>query len=426
MLLDVTARRDAEEVTGHLAAIVASSDDAIISKNLDGIIRSWNDSAMHMFGYTAEEAIGKHITLIIPKERWAEETEILSRLRRGERIDHFETLRVRKDGSTIDLSITVSPVKDSSGRVIGASKVARDISARKTAEEALRNSQLQLAAEASALRDSEERFRKLTETLDAKVRSRTRELEQRNVAIIQQSEELRQLSWRLFHAQDEERRHIARELHDSAGQTLTILGIRLAQVMQGVGKKDAELGPKLEEIQETVLQLHQEIRTTSYLLHPPLLDESGLYSAISWYVEGLRERSGLAVRVDVPEDFGRLTRDLELVIFRVVQECLTNVLRHSDSKTASIRMAQDSNQVTLEIRDQGKGMSPERLAEIQSGQSGVGIRGMRERLRQFDATMNIESDGSGTRVFVAIPLPKSVPPSAREETVPRQAGAIVS
>ncbi len=139
----------AEEITGLLAAIVASSDDAIVSKNLDGIITSWNKSAERMFGYAAEEAIGQHITLVIPPERHAEESDILDRLRRGERVDHFQTVRRRKDGRLLDVSLTISPVRDSSGRVIGASKVARDITEQKQAER--------------ALRESEQRFRVITD-----------------------------------------------------------------------------------------------------------------------------------------------------------------------------------------------------------------------------------------------------------------------
>jgi len=150
MLVDITSRKQVEEATGHLAAIVASSDDAIISKNLNGIIQSWNKSAENMFGYTAKEAVGKHVTLIIPEDRWDEEADILSRLRRGERVDHFQTVRRRKDGSTFDLSLTISPVKDRAGRVIGASNVARDITHLKQIER--------------ALRDSEERFRAMVET----------------------------------------------------------------------------------------------------------------------------------------------------------------------------------------------------------------------------------------------------------------------
>lgn len=267
-----------------------------------------------------------------------------------------------------------------------------------------------------ALRRSEEQFRKLSETLDAEVRTRTKELEQ-------QSEQVRDLSWRLLRSQDEERRHIARELHDSAGQTLTVLGINLAQVIQQAGRNVPEVATNLEQIQGMVQQLHHEIRTTSYLLHPPLLDENGLYSAISWYLEGLLERSGLDIRLDLPEQFGRLPGDMELLIFRLVQECLTNIHRHSESKTAVIRMARESNQITIEIRDQGKGMSPERLSEIQSRPSGVGIRGMRARLRQFDGTMKIESDNSGTRVVATIPLPKTMSPENASKGQPLPASA---
>jgi PAS domain S-box-containing protein len=761
---DVTEQKQAERTTSLLAAIVDSSDDAILSKKLDGTITSWNQSAERLFGHKAEEAVGQHITLIVPWERRAEEEDILRRLARGERVDHFETVRKRKDGATVDVSLTISPIRDAAGRVIGASKVARDIterrqaeralseqarlldlsndaifvrdaedrvsywnraatelygftreealgrvthellqtqfpadlgmineqlhrderwtgelvhiakdgtkvivisrwaldrkangnapriletnsditqqkrtekalreseerfraivettpecvkllsadgtllhmnkpglemvgarsadevvgknvydliapedrdrfkafnesvcrgeqgslqfdivglegkrrhmethaaplrnpdetlvhlaitadiSERKQAEELLRTSEERFralvnassdvvyrmnpdwsemreldgrgfiadtgkptkdwlnqyihpddqplmlrtireavrtksmfelehrvrrtdgtlgwtysravpllnlsgetqewfgaASDVTARKEAEENFRKLAQTLDAEVRARTRELEE-------QSNQVRELSWRLLTSQDEERRHIARELHDSAGQTLTVLGISLAQLLQKTGRNAPELATEAEQIQETVQQLHREIRTTSYLLHPPLLDENGLYSAISWFLQGLLERSGLEVQLDISKEFGRLPRDMELVIFRLVQECLTNIHRHSESATASIQIVRASNQITLDIRDQGKGMSPARLAEIQLGRSGVGIGGMRERLRQFEGTMIIESDSSGTRVFTTIPLPKGASPEDPSQAEPLQPG----
>jgi PAS domain S-box-containing protein len=270
------------------------------------------------------------------------------------------------------------------------------------------------ASDVTVRKEAEEKYRKLVQTLDAEVRARTRELEE-------QSNQVQELSWRLLRSQDEERRHIARELHDSAGQTLTVLGINLAQLAQKAGRNAPELATDAEQIQETVQQLHREIRTTSYLLHPPLLDESGLYSAINWYIQGLQERSGLEVRLDCSETFGRLPREVELVIFRLVQECLTNIHRHSGSKSASIRLTQEANQITLEIRDQGKGMSAERLAEIQSGRSGVGITGMRERLRQFEGTLDIESGDMGTRVLGNIPVAKSASTDDQNKSEPLQA-----
>src|SRR5580765_1740825 len=137
-LQDGTEPNEAEEALARLAAIVESSHDAIVSKTLTGIIQSWNSGAERLFGYKAHEAIGKPITLIIPPERHDEEQEILARLARGERVEHFETVRISKQGRRIDISLTVSPVRDRTGRIVGASKVARDISDRKMAEQALR------------------------------------------------------------------------------------------------------------------------------------------------------------------------------------------------------------------------------------------------------------------------------------------------
>jgi PAS domain S-box-containing protein len=392
LVMDITERKQAELATGLLAAIVASSDDAIISKNLDGVITSWNKAAEHTLGYSADEAVGKHITLIIPPDRRHEENDILRRLRNGERIDHFETVRQRKDGTLFDVSVTISPVKDSSGRIIGASKVARDITERKRLD--------------LAVRQSEERYRELSETLDAEVRARTAELEERSREVLIQAEQVRKLSWQVLRIQDEERRHIARELHDSAGQNLTVLGMNLTAIAQKAKKQAPEMSESVEQTVEMVQELTKEIRTTSYLLHPPLLDENGLPAALSWYIRGLSERSGLDIAFSISEEFGRLPREQELTIFRLVQECLTNIHRHSGSKTATIQINRDSDRVLVEVRDQGKGIPHEKLVQIEQGISGVGIRGMRERLRQFQGEMIVDSVGTGTTVVVTIPTPK--------------------
>jgi PAS domain S-box-containing protein len=381
---------------------VDSSDDAIISKNLNGVITSWNRGAERLFGYSADEAIGQHITLIIPADRRNEETEILARLRRGERVDHFETVRIRKDRTLLDISLTISPVKDLNGNVTGASKVARDITDRKRAEE--------------ALRESENRFRTLSERLDSEVRARTRELEQRNADVMRQSEHLRELSWQMLRIQDEERRHIARELHDSAGQLLTVLAMNMSTLIRKAQEEAPELAESAEEARELVHQLTSEIRTNSYLLHPPLLDEEGLRSAISWYVRGLTERSGLEIAFKISEGFGRLPHEMELAIFRLVQESLTNIHRHSGSKRATIEISRTSEQAVLEVRDEGKGISREKLADIQSRGAGFGIRGMRERARQFNGEMTIESSGKGTLFRVTIPVSKKEAVTEEQKT----------
>jgi PAS domain S-box-containing protein len=393
-------RKKAERASGLLAAIVSSSDDAIISKGLDGIITSWNNSAERLFGYTAEEAVGQPITLIIPADRRDEEAKILAQLRKGERIDHFETLRLRRDGTLIELSLTISPVKDTDGHIVGASKVARDISRAKQVER--------------ALRESEERLRALSDGLEIQVRARTQELEQRNAEILQQAEQLRELSNRLLKTQDDERRHIARELHDSAGQIITALGMNVAGLNRYAGTNPS-LFQALGETQSLVQQLSREIRTASYLLHPPLLDESGLSEAIQWYIQGLMERSGLTIELDIPDDFGRLPQDLELAVFRIVQEALTNIHRHSCSKTATIRLSRNGASVLLEIQDHGQGISPEKLAAIKAQRTGVGIAGMRERVRQCKGEMDIQSNSSGATISATLPV--AIVPSPSPEAV---------
>jgi len=263
-----------------------------------------------------------------------------------------------------------------------------------------------------AISESEDRFRKLAETLESEVRIRTRELEERNSEVLEQAQTVQALSRNLMHVQDEERRHIARELHDSAGQTLTVLGITLASLAQITTKTEPQIVAKIAEAQATVQQLTQEIRTASYLLHPPLLDETGLAAALQWYVDGVAERSGLSVTLTLPESLQRFSRDAELAIFRVVQECLTNIHRHSGSKSAAIDVSLSDGNILVEVKDRGKGMSAEKLSEIQSNASGVGIRGMSERVRQLGGRISIYSDNSGTTVSVSLPSDHS--PSKRD------------
>jgi PAS domain S-box-containing protein len=338
----------------HRAAIVDSSGDAIVSKNLDGIINSWNKAAERIFGYSAEEAIGKNIAIIIPPHRLDEERDILARLRRGERIDNFETVRKRKDGSLFEISVTISPVKDGSGRIIGASKVARDITERK------------------------------------RIESMSKEAE---------------LSGRLLQLQDEERRRIARELHDGTGQLLAAMSMNF----HTIAKEKQKLSPRavrcMKETLALIAQAISELRTISYLLHPPLLDEVGLQSALSGYVEGFAERSKISVSLDLPPHLGRLPREVELSLFRIVQECLTNIHRHAHSATANIRLSHLPGEIQLEISDQGHGMSPEIQEKFFTGKSsGVGLRGMLERVRQIGGALQLQSNETGTSVVVVVPI----------------------
>jgi len=250
-------------------------------------------------------------------------------------------------------------------------------------------------------------------------------VQQRTVALDSANHNLSELSSRLLRLQDEERRRIARELHDSVGQTLAALSMNLAAVASEIERlsKTASL---VADSATLVNDMSTDIRTISYLLHPPLLDEAGLSSALTWYVKGFSERSKIEVDLDIPEDFGRLPRDLETAVFRIVQECLTNIHRHADSPVAKVRIAQRDGHIRVEVQDKGKGIPSQERAEIVSsvnGTPGVGIRGMRERLRQLGGTLDLSSDGEGKGTLIAARLPIHVPAPPPESQDAKSAAA---
>lgn len=369
-----------------MGAIVDSSEDAIISKNLDGIVTSWNHAAERMFGWTANEVLGKPLTVITPEELRETEAEILKRPEYGEGIDRLETVRVRKDGGRVEVALTVSPIRDATGSIVGTSRIARDITQRKLAE-----------AQLKAAHDQ----------MEQRVSDRTSELWEKNRELERQSVMVRQLSGRLLQLQDEERRRIARELHDSVGQMLAAMSMNISKVSREKGKLSIDGQRCVEENSALAAEALTEIRTMSHLLHPPLLDEIGLGSALKWLIEGFAQRSKIAVQLEMPANFDRLNSDLEIAIFRIVQECLTNIHRHSGSATAAIRLAVQDGSVVCHVSDHGKGIPPEKqLALNSSGSVGVGFRGMRERVRQLGGAMQVDSNGNGTVVKVTLPLPQ--------------------
>ena len=225
----------------------------------------------------------------------------------------------------------------------------------------------------------------------------------------QQRNELRTLAGRLMHAQDDERRRIATMLHESIGQDLAALKMLLARLNRTAVRLSDDERDALTESISLAEQSMTEIRTVSYLLHPPFLDEAGLLSALRWYAGGFAERSGIKVDVDLPESFERLPLDTETVLFRIVQESLTNIHRHAKSETARIRLRRDAETLALEIEDQGHGIPSDSLKHITSGAGGVGIASMTERIEQLGGRLEITSSdhrGIGTTVRVWLPLAK--------------------
>jgi PAS domain S-box-containing protein len=369
---DLTERRNAElallksEERSRLF-VEAVQDYAIFMLDREGNVVTWNVGAQRIKGYKPSEIIGHHFSRFYPeddirtgKPAWDLEVAI----RHGRFED--EGWRVRSDGSRFWANVIITPLRDTEGEVLGFTKITRDFTERMKAQKSLEESQAKL--------EESERS-------------------------------LRELSLHLLRMQDEERRRIGREIHDSLGQYLSVLKMKLDSMSANRATPD-----ELHECAEMAEACVKEVRTISYLLYPPMLDELGLNSAIPWYLEGFSKRSGIKTTFNGTKDLRRLSRDAELVLFRVLQESLTNVQRHSGSPTADVTITHAERAIKLRIRDKGKGVPIEVLEESNQdwmGSPGVGLRGMSERLRQLGGTFEISSGDSGTEVIATIPLQDS-------------------
>jgi signal transduction histidine kinase len=272
------------------------------------------------------------------------------------------------------------------------------------------NAQREVVQRNVRLERAEEALRKAHGDLEREVQERTKELEKtlsafrEEVSVHQKTEaKLRELSLTVLRIQDEERRRVARDLHDTVGQTLTALKIGLSALENAVAKhpKTADSFTELNGLADEALR---EIRSTSYLLHPPLLDEAGFGAAAGWYVDGFNKRSPVQVRLQLPERI-RLPSSVEIVLFRILQESLTNIVKHAGSATVDVLLQVDQNAISLSVRDYGKGISAERLTKMNGSGSdvGVGIAGMRERLKEIGGKLEVESDSTGTLLRASVP-----------------------
>jgi signal transduction histidine kinase len=295
----------------------------------------------------------------------------------------------RPDDSRIIVIVNIAPVKDDRGEIIGAINCFYDVTERKKAEEALRTSVAERVQAEKALRENEIRLRLANEHLESEVQRRTASL--------------RHLSAKLMRSQDEEHRRIARNLHDSLGQYLSCVKMSL-EALSGPDAKNKEevLSAALESVERCI----SETRTLSSLLHPPLLDEVGFESAARWYTDEFAKRSGIKVELDLPEGVDRLPELAGIALFRILQESLTNVHRHSGSPAVEVQLKTNHHQAVLRVRDFGRGIPAELLqgSQLNGERFGVGLSGMRERVNDLGGTFEIQSNGSGTVVIVSIPL----------------------
>jgi PAS domain S-box-containing protein len=362
---------------------LASIGDAVITTDTGARITFLNPVAEAMTGWKLHEVQGQPIenvyNIIDEQSRKSTRNPIAKVLREGIVVGLANhTALIARDGTEIAIDDSAAPIRDATGKIVGVVMVFHDVTKQRQAE--------------SALRESNSLLSQAHDNLEKRVQERTEELKTAN-------ENLRDLSGRLLKMQDEERRRLARELHDSVGQILGAIGMNLSVVQSQSHKLDLAGQRSVSENAHLVQQVSSEIRTISHLLHPPLLEIAGLVSALRWYVDGFSERSKIKVDLEIPADFDRLSDDADLTIFRIVQECLTNIHRHSGSTTAAIRIHKEDKNLIVQILDRGIGIPIEKQIELtESGRSGVGFSGMRERLRQLGGTLEIQSDGNGTVV----------------------------
>jgi two-component system NarL family sensor kinase len=370
---DVTNRKRAEEAFARserlLRLVLEALPVSVAVVDVNGDIVLSNPAARHIWSEIIHDG----------RERYARARAWWHDTGKELRASDWGSVRAVRDGETsvnevIDIEAfdgvrkivrtSAVPIRDNDGRITGAVIVNEDVSAKMAAEH------------------------------------------ERNESLVQ----MRALTGRLMRAQDDERRRIAQMLHGTTAQDLAALKMHLARLSRtSLGLSDADRAALTESI-DLAERSMSGIRTLSYLLHPPFLDEAGLLSALRWYAGGFAKRSGITVDLDLPSAFERLPQDVETTLFRVAQEALINIHHHADSGTASIRLRVGGQRLTLEVEDLGHGMPPELIAQLPTGGGalGVGVAGMRERLMQLGGTLDIESSDRGTTVRAQIPLPPDV------------------
>jgi PAS domain S-box-containing protein len=352
--------------------------------NVRGELTYVNPEFLKTLGYSEVDVSAGKVRWdkLTPPEYAEADARAVEQLQTLGRCEVYEKVYIAKDGRRVPILIGAAAIDTAESDPEIAAFVT-DLTPLKAAQEALRTA---------------------NEELERKVAERTAALESEISDRKRAEVSLRELTGRLLLTQDEERRHFARELHDHAGQTLVALELNFAALAEIAKDHDSAMLDLIVQSRELSDVLSKEIRTLSYLLHPPLLDEAGLKSALQWYVEGFSKRSGIVVDLELPADSKRIPKALESVVFRVVQESLTNIHRHSGSPSATIRLIRSAKTVQVEIADRGKGISAEKRQEMTAARVGVGVRGMEERVRQFGGTLQIDSTPAGTIVSATIPL----------------------
>jgi PAS domain S-box-containing protein len=475
---DITDKKKAEQDRAQLAAIVESSNDAIVSRSLDGVIVSWNLAAERMFGWTAAEAIGRPPQIMTPPDYVGKFSHLIDRVKLGETTEPFETVRVRKSGARFDAQVCLSAVKDSSGKVIGIATIVRDISERKHAEQAqaqlaaivessndaiisrdlnriilswnpaaermfgwtaaealgqsvriitppesagelepqvqrLLKGEIVAPAEAPRLRKDGSRFEAQVSfslirdgngriTAIATIIRDITERKRAETALRDYAAQMRHLSWRLSEVEERERRNIHRELHDQVGANLAALKLDLGLINNMLAADTPKnISDRLKKTQQLTGETIARIRDVMADLRPPALDDYGLLAALRNYAQPYSARLGIPVLVDGVDIQPRLAIAVETALFRIAQEALSNITKHAQARHIGITVSATDDSVTLVIADDGIGFD---TGHIDPHQAAWGLRTMRERAQAIAAGFRLESSpGKGTRVIVELP-----------------------
>ena len=349
-------KKAAEEWKRGVGQLFLSSRDAITLVDSGGSILTWNPSAERLYGWKEIEVLGKPFLELVKAVLPRPLAQIENILRR-EGYWEYELRKTSREGIQVTVASRWAAWRNHAGIPIGRLHLDTDLTKLKRAEQ-----------------------------------------------------QLRVVSGHLLNLRDEERRKLGRDLHDSAGQLLSMAKLNLSLAQEHLGQINPRAAAYLEECSKLIDSALSEVRTISYLLHPPLLEELGLTGVLPWYVAGFSDRSRIKVTLEIPKEMGRLPKELELGLFRIVQECLTNVHRHSNSSTASISLSFDNNQVRLKVEDQGQGMTvTAREGGKQGRTAGVGLSGIRERVVNLGGHMQIRSGDWGTAVEVVFPSAEIAP-----------------